>query len=291
MKVFKGFDDPGIRHGHVSIGNFDGVHRGHQAMLRALRYIHAFRGGEPRPWLFGIVRNAWVDLRARGGLNDRPLDEVEERAAEGPDPEHQALAQDRRRHVAAALAALPAEAREILVLREIEDLAYRDIAEVLGLPVHSTDDVNDAADVPGNDVTAYRLVNSEADGLSGLTVDRYQRWLSVQFTSLALARRRDMLTEVLRELLHPAGILLRTEKGMHEAEGLELSDGLLDGESPPRPFTIFEHGLTWEVDLTEGQKTGSYLDQRDNRRAVARFVSGHRVLDVFCYAEIGRAHV
>ena len=134
------------------------------------------------------------------------------------------------------------------------------------------------------DVTAYRLVNSEADGLSGLTVDRYDRWLSVQFTSLALASRRDMLIELLRELAQPAGIVLRTEKGMQAAEGLEISDGLLWGEPPPRPLIFREHELQWEADLTEGQKTGGYLDQRDNHRALQRYVAGHRVLDVFCYA-------
>ncbi|MBC7816193.1 MAG: class I SAM-dependent rRNA methyltransferase, partial [Planctomycetaceae bacterium] len=134
------------------------------------------------------------------------------------------------------------------------------------------------------DVTAYRLVNSEADGLSGLTVDRYDRWLSVQFTSLAIARRQEMLIELLVELTQPTGIVLRTEKGLRDAEGLEIVDGLLWGEPPPRPLTVVEHGLKWEVDLTEGQKTGGYLDQRDNRRALARYAHGQRVLDVFCYA-------
>ena len=106
-----------------------------EAMLRALRYFHAFRGEEARPWLLRIVRNTWTDLRTRKGANDQPLDVVEDRPAEGPDPEQSALAGDRRRHVAAALAALPAEAREILVLREIEDLSYKHIASVLDLPV------------------------------------------------------------------------------------------------------------------------------------------------------------
>ena len=111
-----------------------------EAMLRALRYFHAFRGGEARPWLLRIVRNTWTDLRAKGGSgsgggNDRPLDEIEGRAAEGPDPEQSALEGDRRRHIAAALAALPAEAREILVLREIEDCSYKHIAAVLDLPI------------------------------------------------------------------------------------------------------------------------------------------------------------
>lgn len=134
------------------------------------------------------------------------------------------------------------------------------------------------------DVTAYRLVNSEAEGLSGLTVDRYDRWLSVQFTSLAIALRQDLLIELLVELAQPAGIVLRTEKGLRDAEGMEIVDGLLWGEPPPRPLTVVEHGLRWEVDLSEGQKTGGYLDQRDNRRALAQYVRGNRVLDVFCYA-------
>src|SRR5262245_13331699 len=136
----------------------------------------------------------------------------------------------------------------------------------------------------GNDeVAAYRLVNSEADGISGLTVDRYDRWMSVQFTSLAIARRQEMFIDLLRELVQPAGILLRTEKGTLDAEGLEISDGLLWGEPPPRPLTVIERNLKWQVDLIEGHKTGGYLDQRDNRRALAGYVKGHRVLDVFCY--------
>ena len=106
-----------------------------EAMLRALRYFHAFRGEEARPWLLRIVRNTWSDFRSRKGANDQPLEVVEDRAAEGPDPEESALAGDRRRHVVAALAALPSEAREILVLREIEDFSYKHIASVLDLPV------------------------------------------------------------------------------------------------------------------------------------------------------------
>src|SRR3982074_2504439 len=98
-----------------------------EAMLRALRYFHAFRGDEAKPWLLRIGRTPWTDMRAKSGANDRPLEEIEDRAAEGPDPEQSALAGDRRRHVAAALAALPAEAREVLVLREIEDLSYKHI--------------------------------------------------------------------------------------------------------------------------------------------------------------------
>src|SRR6201991_171451 len=105
-----------------------------EAMLRALRYFHAFRGEEARPWLLRIVRNTWVDQRAKQGA-DQPLEVAENQPADGPDPEQSAVAGDRRRQVAAALAALPADMREILVLREIEDLPYKQIAAVLDMPI------------------------------------------------------------------------------------------------------------------------------------------------------------
>ena len=130
---------------------------------------------------------------------------------------------------------------------------------------------------------ACRLVFSEADGLSGLIVDRYGDWLLVQFTSLALAERRDVLLDLLEAKLRPRGIWLRTEKGIRESEGLELADGLARGAEPPRPQFIVENGVRYGVDVVQGHKTGFYLDQRDNRAAVARYVAGHRVLDVFCY--------
>ena len=130
---------------------------------------------------------------------------------------------------------------------------------------------------------ACRLVFSEADGLSGCTVDRYDRWLAVQFTALGLAQRRDMLTELLAELVQPEGIYLRTERGIGQLEGLELQDSLLWGSVPAEPIEIEEAGLRFLVHLAEGQKTGFYLDQRDNRQAVARLAAGRRVLDAFCY--------
>ncbi len=106
-----------------------------ESLLRALRYFHSFRGEEARPWLLRIVRNTWTDLRLRKGAESLPLEAAENEAADGPDPEQSAMAGDRRRHVAAALAALPVEVREVLVLREIEDLSYKQIAAVLDLPI------------------------------------------------------------------------------------------------------------------------------------------------------------
>jgi 23S rRNA (cytosine1962-C5)-methyltransferase len=130
---------------------------------------------------------------------------------------------------------------------------------------------------------ACRLVFSEGDGLSGCTVDRYDRWLVVQFTGLGLAQRREMFADLLEELIRPEGIYLRTERGIGRLEGLELQDGLLRGHVPSEPICVEEDGLRFLVDLTEGQKTGFYLDQRDNRQAVARCGAGRRVLDAFCY--------
>jgi len=135
-------------------------------------------------------------------------------------------------------------------------------------------------DGPGQ---ACRLVFSESDLLSGLTVDRYDRWLVVQFTALGLAQRRELLADLLAELVQPEGIYLRTERGIGTLEGLELQDGPLRGTVPEGPIVIEENGLKFLVNLREGQKTGFYLDQRDNRQAVGKLAAGRRVLDAFCY--------
>jgi 23S rRNA (cytosine1962-C5)-methyltransferase len=136
-------------------------------------------------------------------------------------------------------------------------------------------------DQPGG---ACRLVFSEGDGLSGLTVDRYDRWLAVQFTALGLANRREMLAPILSELTGVSGIYLRTERGVGKLEGVELHDGPLWGAVPEGPITVADGDLRFLVNLAEGQKTGFYLDQRANRLAVARYAPGRTVLDAFCYS-------
>ncbi len=129
-----------------------------------------------------------------------------------------------------------------------------------------------------------RLFFSEADGLSGLCIDKYSDWLVMQFTSLALANRREMIADILQELIEPAGIYLRTEKGIGKLEGLALQDELFRGTPPDGPIPIQEHGIEFRVNLAEGQKTGFYLDQRENRLEAAKLAKGRRVLDVFCYS-------
>jgi 23S rRNA (cytosine1962-C5)-methyltransferase len=142
--------------------------------------------------------------------------------------------------------------------------------------------LRDALGVRGPD-RGCRLVFSEADGLSGCTVDEYAGWLTIQFGALAMAERQEMLAEILNELVRPRGIYIRTEKGVGTLEGLDLHDGLLTGEDPPPDLSIVENGLSFLVNIAEGQKTGFYHDQRDNRHAVARLASGRTVLDAFCY--------
>ena len=132
--------------------------------------------------------------------------------------------------------------------------------------------------------SAMRLVASEGDGLSGLTVDRFGEWLVVQLTSAALAVHRQELLDHLQNRLRPRGIILRTEKGIGQSEGLELCDGLIAGEAPPEQLVISENGLQFGVNLLTGQKTGFFLDQRDNRAAAARYLRDRKVLDLFCYS-------
>jgi 23S rRNA (cytosine1962-C5)-methyltransferase len=132
---------------------------------------------------------------------------------------------------------------------------------------------------------AARLVNSEGDDLSGLIVDRYGDFLAVQVTALAMAQRLETIADQLVDIVGPRGILLRgAERGLSKLEGLQLPDRVIRGAAPSGPIFVAEHGLKFGVDLTEGQKTGYYLDQRDNRHAAARYARGRRVLDMFCYS-------
>jgi 23S rRNA (cytosine1962-C5)-methyltransferase len=130
---------------------------------------------------------------------------------------------------------------------------------------------------------AARLVFSEADGLSGLVVDRYGSHLVVQLNALAMLARQELLIRLLVERLEPASVTLRSEGGIAKAEGMTVPQGTVWGSLPDGPVFIEEHGLRYGVDLVTGQKTGFYLDQRENRRLVAGYLAGRRVLDVFCF--------
>lgn len=134
--------------------------------------------------------------------------------------------------------------------------------------------------LPG--VTTYRMVHGEGDFLPGLVVDRYVDHLVLQTFSAGMDRRRDNLAGLLEELLSPASIVERSDSPLRTLEGLPTRVGMLMGEAPG-PVSIEEDGLKLEVDLLGGQKTGAFLDQRENRRLVRRHAAGTRVLDLFCH--------
>src|SRR5580700_3564924 len=126
---------------------------------------------------------------------------------------------------------------------------------------------------------ACRLVFSEADLLPGLIVDRYGAYLVVQTLSQGMDRARDLIVHCLKELLSPAGILARNDASVRKLESLPLEVVVLFGELPER-VAIEMHGLHLEAALLKGQKTGVYLDQRENYLAAASFAGG-RILDCF----------
>jgi len=128
---------------------------------------------------------------------------------------------------------------------------------------------------------ACRLVYSEADLLPSLIVDRYADYLVVQTLSQGAERIKGLLVEILIELFSPRGILERNDPKVRLLEGLEQRVSVLHGEIPSE-IPAQENGVTFVHDLLKGQKTGSFLDQRENHRAARRYASGE-VLDCFSY--------
>jgi 23S rRNA (cytosine1962-C5)-methyltransferase len=128
---------------------------------------------------------------------------------------------------------------------------------------------------------AYRVVHGEGDGLPSLVVDRYGDYLSVQTLSQGTERAKPEIVEALVELLKPRGIVERNDPKVRTLEGLEQTVSVLHGEVAERAF-VSEGDVRLAVDLREGQKTGLFLDQRENHLAARRYAKG-RVLDAFCY--------
>ena len=133
------------------------------------------------------------------------------------------------------------------------------------------------------DTDAYRLVYAESDGVPGLIVDRYGDWLAVQFLTVGVELRRELLLGLLAGLFAPRGIVDRSDAVVRRQEGLPLRSGPAWGEPPPADLTIRENGLRFPADLLAGQKTGFYLDQRENRRIVGAHAAGRRVLNAFSF--------
>ncbi len=132
------------------------------------------------------------------------------------------------------------------------------------------------------DSSGMRLIHAESDGLPGLIVDQYGDVLVMQIGSAGAEHWRDAIADILQELCHPACIYERSDSDSRALEGLELRNGVLRG-ALPETVEVVEHGLRFGVDVAEGQKTGFYLDQRDNRKLTETLAQGRDVLNCFCY--------
>jgi 23S rRNA (cytosine1962-C5)-methyltransferase len=131
------------------------------------------------------------------------------------------------------------------------------------------------------DTDAYRVVYSEADQLPSLIVDKYGDYLVVQTLSQSTDRNKEMIVDILGEIFSPKGILERNDPKVRMLEGLDQRVSVLRGEIPAE-ILAKENGVTFVYDLAKGQKTGSFLDQRENHLAARRYASGE-VLDCFSY--------
>jgi 23S rRNA (cytosine1962-C5)-methyltransferase len=132
------------------------------------------------------------------------------------------------------------------------------------------------------DLTTFRAVYGESDFLPGLVVDRYGDHLSVQFLSAGMDRRRGQIVAALRNVLAPLGIIARNDVAVRKLEGLDEAVEILWGDIPDR-VEMMENGLRFQVNLRDGQKTGGFLDQKQNHLLLRDISAGKKVLDCFCY--------
>ena len=127
----------------------------------------------------------------------------------------------------------------------------------------------------------YRLVFAEADDLPAFICDKYGDYFVVELLSLGMDQRRKLLVNALVKLFSPKGIYLRGDAPVRKKEGLPIENGVLYGEVPDK-ILVTENGLRMSVDVKNGQKTGYFLDQKENRYALRRYCEGAAVLDCFC---------
>lgn len=131
---------------------------------------------------------------------------------------------------------------------------------------------------------SYRVLFAEADGIPGFIVDKYADYLSIQILSLGIDQRKEMFLNILIDIFHPKGIYERSDVPVRKKEGLPLFKGVLYGDVPDK-IQIKENEIDLYVDIKEGQKTGSFLDQQDNHNALKPYVKDKNVLD--CFSHIG----
>ncbi len=132
------------------------------------------------------------------------------------------------------------------------------------------------------DLSSCRLVFAESDGLPALIVDSFGETLVIQCLALGMEHFKKDITDALIQEISPRGIWERNDVPVRRLEGLEMTTGLLYGSVPDR-VEMTENGIRFWVDVKEGQKTGYFLDQKENRAAIAPYVNGKKVLDCFTH--------
>jgi len=140
------------------------------------------------------------------------------------------------------------------------------------------------ASILNEQTNTCRLVFSEADFLPGLIVDKYADFLSLQILSSGIEKVKTDLVEMLRIALNPKGIFDKSDATARGHEGLPIENGLLWGENPPEFLEVKENGIIYHINIAEGQKSGFYCDQRDNRKILASYTRDKKVLDCFSYS-------
>jgi len=141
------------------------------------------------------------------------------------------------------------------------------------------------------DTDAVRLVHGESDGLPGLIVDEYAGYLVIQLHTWGMERLRREIIDALVQVVTPKGVYERSDVGTRRADGLrDRPTGLLAGEEPPEHIEVLERGVRLLVDVRRGQKTGLFIDQRENRALLQRLAADKSVLNCFSYTGGFSAH-
>lgn len=129
-----------------------------------------------------------------------------------------------------------------------------------------------------------RLIFAEADFLPGLIADKYAGFISIQVHSAAVEKVKAIIVDEMVACLQPEGVYERSDLRSREFEGLPDVNGLVYGTMPPEFVDIIENGVHYQVNIVDGQKSGFYCDQRENRWLTAQYTKGRKVLDCFCYS-------
>lgn len=137
--------------------------------------------------------------------------------------------------------------------------------------------------LPSAETSAVRLVHAEGDELPGLIVDQLGDALAVQFATLGMKQRQEVILDALESLLSPRAIVDRSSERAAKSEGFSVGRGVVRGDASLSHFELSECGLKFRIPLELGQKTGFYVDQRELRARVAQLASGQRVLDTYCF--------